>query len=327
MKLLFILSLIVLSAFASNLRLEGQLIKDLFQQWKLTHDKVYSTDREEESRFKIFSENYIKILEFNAEQSDVVLGLNHLADLTLAEFSALYTGLIPKGNANAEVAHFDATNLADGVDWRTKGAVTPIKNQGQCGSCWAFSAVGALEGSYQINTGKLESFSEQQLVDCVTADQGCGGGWMIDAFDYTAKAGGIETEADYPYKATNQKCAFDQSKAVKVNSGFKNVTENSADQLKAAANVQPVSVAIQASALIFQFYRTGVIKRWCGAKLDHGVLVVGYDSSQGSEAFIVKNSWGVVWGKKGYVHISTDGTPNNGAGVCGILAAASIPTW
>jgi len=325
MKSLFILSLIVLSAFASTLKLEQQILKDLFQQWKQTHDKVYSTVHEEESRFRTFAENYLQILEFNAQEEGVTLGLNHFADLNTVEFGALHTGLIPNGNANAEVATFDVSNLADEVDWRTKGAVTPVKNQGQCGSCWAFSAVGAIEGSYFINNNKLVSFSEQNLVDCVTADQGCGGGLMQDAFDWTAQAGGIETEADYPYKARNQKCAFSKSKATKVNAGYKNVTVN-ADQLKAAVAQQPVSVAIQADQLVFQFYKGGVIKRFCGDKLDHGVLAVGYDSSKGTEAFIVKNSWGGMWGDKGYVHISTDGAANKGNGVCGILASAAFPT-
>jgi len=273
-----------------------------------------------------FAQNYLSIIEFNAQQDDVVLALNHLADLSKAEFKALHTGLLPIKNSNAEVAHFNTNNLADSVDWRTKGAVTPVKNQGQCGSCWAFSAVGALEGLYFQNTNKLVAFSEQNLVDCVTTDQGCGGGLMNDAFDYLATAGGIETEEDYPYKAKNQKCAFDKSKSVKVNSGFKNVTATS-EGLKAAVAVQPVAVAIEADQLIFQFYKKGVIKRFCGANLDHGVLAVGYDSTQGSEAFIVKNSWGAIWGNKGYVHISTDGSANKGAGVCGILSAASVPTW
>jgi C1A family cysteine protease len=194
-----------------------------------------------------------------------------------------------------------------------------------CGSCWAFSAVGALEGFHFVNNGKLVAFSEQQLVDCVTADQGCQGGLMEDAFAYTAEVGGIETEEDYPYKGKDQKCSFNQDKAIKVNTGFKNITQ-SADQLKAALNNGPVSVAIQASGIMFQFYRTGVIKRMCGDKLDHGVLAVGYDSTKGTEAFIVKNSWGGVWGDKGYVRISTDEKANNGNGVCGILADPSFPT-
>jgi len=325
MKSLFILSLIVLSACAATLRLEEQLLKDLWGQWKQAHDKVYSTSHEEEYRFKTFAENYLQIIEFNNEQTDTVLALNQFADLSLTEFKTLYLTLDNKANANAEVAHFDTSNLADEVDWRGKGAVTPVKAQGQCGSCWAFSAVGALEGLHFINKGQLLSFSEQNLVDCVTADQGCGGGWMNDAFDYTAKDG-IQTEQDYPYKARNQKCAFDKTKAVKVNSGYKNVTKD-ASQLKAAINAQPVSVAVNAGTIGFQFYRGGVIKRFCGDKLDHGILAVGYGNSKGSEAYIVKNSWGAIWGDKGYVHISTDGAANHGNGVCGILSAASFPTW
>jgi len=167
--------------------------------------------------------------------------------------------------------------------------------------------------------------SEQNLIDCVTADMGCDGGLMSDAFSYTAMAGGIDTEADYPYQGKNGNCSFDQTKAVNANSGYYNVTPKSLDQMKAAIVGQPVSVAIQANQLVFQFYAGGVISKLCGDKLDHGVLAVGYDMIKTTEAFIVKNSWGPSWGNSGYVYISTDASANKGNGVCGILSDASFP--
>jgi len=147
---------------------------------------------------------------------------------------------------------------------------------------------------------------------------------MIDGLEYAAQ-NGIETEDDYPYKGIiHGKCAFDSSKAVVVNSGYYNVS-STADQLKAALAQQPVSIGIQANQAVFQHYKGGVIQKDCGAKLDHGVLAVGYDTIDGVEAYIVKNSWGPKWGNAGYVYISTDPTANNGAGVCGILSVPSIP--
>ena len=321
MKSLAILSLIIVGAFCSTF--QDMLFKDVFQQWKQAHGKIYKSAQEEEYRFKTFLQNYKSILAYNAEQDDVTLGLNLFADLTSEEFSRRYTGTLPS-KGQGEIKKYEAKDLPASFDWRTKGAVTPVKNQGSCGSCWTFSTTGALEGLYYINSSKLVSLSEQNLVDCVTEDFGCGGGWPIDAMTYAAQ-NGIETETDYPYAGVNQKCAHDASKAIVVNSGYYNVTPNDVDQLKAAIVGQPVSVCIQANQLVFQFYRGGVIKKLCGATIDHAVLAVGYDNIKGTDAFIVKNSWGGSWGAEGYVYISTDGSANSGKGVCGILSMAAIP--
>jgi len=276
-------------------------------------------------RLSIFTKNYLEILKFNQEQTDVVLGLNQFADLTSEEFGNIYTGYIPRSQRNGKPFESKLSDLPASVDWRTKGAVTDVKNQGSCGSCWAFSTTGALEGFYFINNGKLVAFSEQNLVDCVTADDGCGGGLMEDAFQYTAQ-NGIETEADYPYVGRDTQCAYTASKAVKVNTGYIDVQVKNATALKEAIVQQPVSVAIQANQLVFQFYLGGVIKSLCGDKLDHGVLAVGYDIIKDTEAYIVKNSWGGSWGAQGYVYISTNGAANKGNGVCGILADANFPS-
>ena len=323
MKTIVILSLLLAVSFCYTA--ENTILRDLFGQWKLAYNKVYTTQAEESLRFATFLENYYAIAQHNAQDKSVVLGLNQFADVTSEEFAALYTGLIPNPNPNAKTFVFDTKDLPASIDWRAKGAVTDVKNQGVCGSCWAFSAVGALEGLYFINNTQLLAFSEQNLVDCVTKDKGCLGGWPTDAMDYSAE-NGIETEDDYPYTGiVHGKCAFDTSKAHIVNTGYYNVTPSSADQLKAATAGQPVSVAIQANQLVFQFYKGGVIQKNCGSKLDHGVLVVGYDTFDGVEAYIVKNSWGAKWGNAGYVYISTDGSANEGLGVCGILSIPAIP--
>lgn len=323
MRTIIILSVLLVGAFCAS-TIEQNLAKDLFGQWKLLHNKAYKTVAEEEHRFTIFLHNYIQILTHNQNNSSVTLALNQFADLTDGEFTAMHTGLVRRNRKNTRVANFSLTALPEKVDWRTKGAVNPVKNQLACGSCWAFSATGALEGFYFINKGQLESFSEQQLVDCVVKDDGCDGGLMIDAFEYTAESG-IQRNIDYPYVARDQKCAFNASKAIKVNSGYANITSKNATALKAAIVNQPVSVAVQADQNAFRFYKSGVITSGCGAALNHGILAVGYDTFDGVEAFIVRNSWSTIWGNQGYAYIGTDASQNGGYGVCGILKDPSFP--
>jgi len=322
MKAIVFLSVLLVGAFCAT-HLEDILLQDLFAQWKLTHNKAYRAGQEEEFRFKVFLENYVTIIRNNRENNGVTLGLNQFADLTTEEFTAMHTGYIPH-QRSARTFGLHLRDLPSKVDWRTEGAVTPVKNQGTCGSCWAFSAVGALETLWWRQTGDLVPLSEQNFVDCVTKDHGCQGGWMSHAFEYAAE-NGVQTGADYPYTARAAKCAFNASKALRVNSHYVNVTSKSATALKTAIVTNPVSVAIQANQVAFQLYRSGVIKTGCGDSLNHGVLAVGYDTFDGVEAFIVKNSWGTIWGNGGYVLIGTDESQNNGNGVCGILKDSCLP--
>merc|ERR1712226_467827 len=223
-----------------------------------------------------------------------------------------------KPESERNVVELDESLIADSVDWRTKGAVTPVKNQEQCGSCWAFSAVAAMEGAYFQKNGELKSFSEQQLVDCSKKEgnHGCQGGLMDYAFKYAEKSL-METEADYPYKGKNGVCEYAVSKGVFNTQSFSDVRRDSVDQLAAAVTAQVTSVAIEADKRVFQHYTSGVIKsRECGTKLDHGVTVVGFTD----EAWIVKNSWGKSWGDKGYVMIE-----KSREDVCGILMQPSYP--
>ena len=213
-------------------------------------------------------------------------------------------------------------STASSVDWRDKGAVTPVKNQGQCGSCWSFSTTGSVEGAHAIASGKLVSLSEQQLMDCSTAEgnHGCNGGLMDYAFEYIIKNGGLDTESDYPYTARDGSCqSAKQAKHAASITSYKDVTKDSDAQMQSAVDLGPVSVAIEADQSGFQMYKSGVFSGPCGTNLDHGVLVVGYTA----QYWIVKNSWGSTWGDQGYIMMSR--SSGGAEGICGILSAASYP--
>jgi len=259
------------------------------------------------------------------------MALNKFADLTGTQFKAQQASCgFPETNEDIIAANtypeFDVGALPASVDWRNKGAVTPVKDQGQCGSCWSFSTTGVLEGNYFLKQGTLLSFSEQQIVDCDTdQNQGCDGGWPYLAVQYAA-AKGLELESDYPYKAVDGTCKYDASKVHQINKAYAFVTANSTTALQTALVDSPVSVLIEADQDVFQFYTTGVIKTNCGNSLDHAVLAVGYEKRGLYQAFIVKNSWGTSWGADGYVYISTNNKANSGTGVCGILSQPMVPT-
>ena len=228
-----------------------------------------------------------------------------------------------------------AVSVPDSVDWVTAGAVTPVKNQGQCGSCWSFSTTGALEGAFFVKTGTLDSFSEQQLVDCDThknggKDMGCNGGLMDNAFSWIEKNGGLCTESAYPYNSGTTKtggscdttCTVVEGSEVK---DFVDVTPSSDDAMMTALSLQPVSIAIQADQKSFQLYKSGVFTDACGTGLDHGVLVVGYGTMSGKDYYRVKNSWGETWGDAGYIYMGRGTEFNSGNGQCGMLMQASYP--
>jgi C1A family cysteine protease len=211
------------------------------------------------------------------------------------------------------------------IDWVSKGAVTPVKNQGQCGSCWSFSTTGAMEGAYFLAGNKLTSFSEQELVSCDKSDNGCNGGWMDAAFTWIKKNGGITTEAAYPYtSSTGQTGSCKGTGGSVANSapkGYVDVQADSVSALMDAVAQQPVSIAIQANQAAFQSYKSGVLTSSCGQQLDHGVLAVGYGTLNGVDYWKVKNSWGSSWGDDGYILIE-----RSSKNLCGVLSAASYPT-
>ena len=254
--------------------------------------------------------------------------MNQFGDLTVAEFSAMMNGYRMSKNKKANVDSklaVDLVGLPADVDWRTKNAVTPIKNQGQCGSCWSFSTTGSTEGAHALATGNLVSLSEQNLIDCSTSEgnQGCNGGLMDDAFKYIISNNGIDTEASYPYQAQGPlQCRFNRANVGATITGYKDVQSGSELALQtASAQIGPVSVAIDASHSSFQFYTKGVYyEPQCStSQLDHGVLVVGYGNDSGTDYWIVKNSWGASWGESGYIRLI------RGKNECGIAQAASYP--
>ena len=291
-----------------------------FMNYVSTYGKRYGTKAEFEFRSNIFKNNLKKIEEWNSADNTHTLGINEFTDKTETEMKKML-GFKQDKYQQKKVKVLDESNLSDSVDWRTKGAVTPVKNQGQCGSCWAFSTTGAVEGAMFLSTGKLDSYSEQQLVDCSGSygNMGCNGGLMDNAFKYIEKTP-LETESEYPYTARNGKCKSSGSGSGKVAS-FYDVTPNSVAQLKAAIQKGPTSVAIEADQFSFQSYTSGVITKGCGQQLDHGVLAVGYGTENNIDYFLVKNSWGASWGDQGYVKIAA-----SASNVCGILSDASQPT-
>ncbi|CDW78651.1 cathepsin l [Stylonychia lemnae] len=288
------------------------------------HGKSYATKEEYELRLKQYRTSMSLINSHNSNNAGGSFHLkpNKFADYTPQEYKKLL-GFRPVAKTQKTLsAQVNASDIPDSIDWRTKGAVNAVKDQGQCGSCWAFSTVGALEGRNFIKTGKLFSLSEQQLVDCARdGSAGCEGGDMGSAMDYIAK-NPLETEANYPYAAVDQTCQADPKKEIVTDLGHNDITPNSVAALKAAIAQGPVSVAIEADTFTFQFYSGGVLNSsGCGTNLDHGVVAVGYGKENNQEYYIVRNSWGPSWGESGYIRIAAV----EGAGICGIQMQPVAP--
>jgi len=304
-----------------------------FWNWVSENNKYYSTMEETHYRQAVWEANVQRVEAHNAAPSTWRMAVNKFADLTPAEFQALYVtgGFTREALGHSNPIHFTwrkNSSLPASVDWTQKGAVTPVKNQGQCGSCWAFSTTGSLEGATFLKNGTLFSLSEQQLVDCAgsTGNQGCNGGLMDDAFQYIHNNGGITSEANYPYTAVDGVCnTVKEAQVVATVATFTDVPTNSDAALMNAIAQQPVSVAVEADQNSFQLYSSGVMTAACGTALDHGVLAVGYGSTGGQDFYKVKNSWGTDWGMSGYILLGRGPAYNGGAGQCGILSAASYP--
>jgi C1A family cysteine protease len=303
-----------------------------------TFQLKFANGQEFIQRLQIFASNLDQIETHNADTTQTYqLGVNQFTHLTFDEFlDAVNIGGLRPPYLRREKSEFvhsaptDASANPKTVDWVSAGAVTPVKNQGSCGSCWSFSTTGALEGAYQIKNKNLVSLSEQELVSCDTAgnDAGCNGGWMDDAFNFVKQNGGLTTEDAYPYTSGDTGKSGTCTKTGYTNiagtapKSFTDVQTGSVTALESAVAQQPVSIAIQANQMAFQSYKSGVLTGKCGQRLDHGVLLVGYgtDSATGLDYWKVKNSWGPTWGEQGYIRIKKGSDD-----LCGVLDAPSYP--
>ncbi len=305
-----------------------------FLNFKILYNRTYE-GFEHSNRFEIFKHNLDFIENENSKKQGWILSVNKFTDLSPFEFKSQYTSSLQpprnqRRNTNNIQSRQPYLNLIRDYpiswDWVEKGAVTSVKDQGQCGSCWAFSTTGALEGAYFNKYKNLISFSEQQLVDCSSSagNDGCNGGLMDNAFEWL-KTNSICTEQDYSYKAIDETCNTECIGVIKIMS-YTDVNTNDETALMSAVYKQPVSVAIEADQSIFQMYSSGVISSTsCGTNLDHGVLIVGWgiDHNSGKKYWKIKNSWGPNWGENGYILLERDG--KNKSGTCGLAIEPSYP--
>jgi len=308
------------SAFISVIQAE----EHEFQKFLSEFSKSYS-DSEYTSRFQAFRDNSVFISKFNAEQNSVVLGINKFADMTFEEFKSRY--LRSKNLDNkpevSETLYGPVEALPTSVDWRTKNVLTPVKDQGHCGSCWAFSATGAMEAAWAIKTNDLISLSEQQLVDCSWDyyNEGCNGGWAVEAFLYVIGNGGINNETNYPYLGKDSVCNTTlASKHTVTISKAGAVQAYNYMALQASVENTPTSTGVEAN-ILWQLYSSGTLTNNCGTDINHDVLAVGYNTVPTIPYWIVKNSWGTDWGIQGYIQIGMSA----GAGFCGINMDAYYP--
>ncbi|CAH1391940.1 unnamed protein product [Nezara viridula] len=325
MKVILLLAMVAFAAATPA-------IKEQWTSFKRQHGKSYHSIEEERLRMNIFNHNQKKIEEHNAKfEAGLVtysMKMNHLGDMLPEEVAHL--GLKRKSEMR-QVPSFTFlppanVEIPKSIDWRQSGAVTPMKDQGHCGSCWAFSSTGAVEGQLFRKTGKLVSLSEQQLVDCSDGygNGGCDGGFMDSSFNYLKDVEGLESENSYPYEAKNNTCRYNKDKVVpgtKVKAYY-DIKELDDDALLAAvATVGPISVGVTAANDGFLYYEKGIFDgESCGGDITHAILLVGYGSENGEDYWLVKNSWGLDWGEDGYMKM-TRSIKN----VCEISSMASYP--
>jgi len=315
-----VLSTIALAAISHAKTTVSGDVMEAFNNFAKKYGKSY-TDAEWPQRLSIFAENLEKVNKQNAEHllagGDAVFGITKFMDLTAAEFKSMYLTYIPSNATKAGVSIELDGPMAATVDWRTKGAVTEVKDQGQCGSCWAFSATEAIESYNFLAGNKLLNLSPQQITSCDKVDQGCNGGNTETAYQYVVKQGGIDLESEYPYTSgtgVTGICKVKTDYAATI-TGYTSITKGESN-LQAALNNGPVSICLAAEA--FQTYSSGILKV-CPGQVDHCVQAVGYDST--NNYWLVRNSWATSWGEQGYIRIAM------GKDLCKISDDATFPTF
>ena len=287
------------------------------------HNLAYTGD-EYNLRLGIYITNARRVAEFNREGNTYTVALNQFACFTPAEYRALLSAR-PSFRAGAKLQAKTTSAAPDAIDWRTKGVVNKVKDQSSCGSCWAFSAIGAQESQWAIVSGTLQSLSESNLVDCVDTCWGCSGGWPSSAYTYVIdhQSGKFMLDSDYPYKPVQGACAFDASKGIQNIKGFVDVTKGDEQDLKEkVGTLGPASICIDASSWGFQMYSGGIYDdTHCSSTvLDHAVIAVGYGNDGWHDFWIVRNSWGSGWGESGYVRMI-----RNKKNQCGEATVALVP--
>jgi C1A family cysteine protease len=339
--LLLVCSFFIVSSADTNLRgLPFSRILTENEEWKqFSHfqerfSKKYESLVELEYRFKVFVDNLRTIVKHNLDTTqNFTMGVNHFSDLTAEEFKTLYASggkPTPLGSFGCKSFSASGNGLPASVDWRTKGVVNPVRDQGQCGSCWAFATTANAESVWAISSGKLLDLSEEFLVDCASGigyfNMGCNGGQPDSAFKYMINNGQC-SESSYPYKAGTTKTAGTCQKCTAVPVSFSSCSDvkpNDQVSLAAAVVKQPVVVAIEADTRYFQSYSGGILDSVsCGTNLDHAVEIVGYGSENSKNYWIVRNSWSSSWGEQGYFRVAKSSSTND-IGICGIAAEPSF---
>jgi len=306
-------------------------ISEAFEAFKNDYNRKYNNEDEEKQRKAIFSENYRSIVAYNKMKYNFKLGVNKFADMTLAEFKKNYLAKPEKVHL-LEVDWFAPVKTVDNetVDWEALGKTSPIRDQGNCGSCWTFSSIAATESLYAIKANtKPVALSEQMLVDCckTSLSDGCNGGERWQAFEYITE-NGIAERVDYPYKARNEICKEREVKKFMKLNHYHNITKGSPSEMAEAVKTRPVSIGLNASPFAFMFYKEGILDRGCPSdEINHGVVIVGYGIDEATKLpyWKVRNSWSKGWGKDGHIYIKRD--LENGPGLCAINMKGCMPKY